>query len=81
MLIHFNENLSTKFEDVKKWKENFVSLFLFQSNFILFLLKGFLETEMKKEVLPLQEPEENLDAPKAREIIDLEVILYYLFIP
>ncbi len=36
--------------------------------------KGFLESEIKKDEIPLFDPEENLDAPKAREMIDLEAI-------
>ena len=40
---------------------------------LFFTKKGFLEAEIKKEQLPLPDPEENLDAPKAREMIDLEV--------
>lgn len=38
----------------------------------------FLETEMKKDELPLNDPDENLEAPKAREMIDLEVIQFSL---
>ncbi|CAF3434335.1 unnamed protein product [Rotaria socialis] len=35
----------------------------------------FLEGEIKKDELSLTEPHENLDAPKAREMIDLEAII------
>lgn len=34
---------------------------------------GFLETEIKKDELPIYDPEDNPDAPKPREMIDLEV--------
>ena len=34
---------------------------------------GFLETEIKKDGLPICDPEDNPDAPKPREMIDLEV--------
>ncbi len=65
-----------KFDDVKKWKENFVSLVFFAFKFkFSFYKTGFLETEIKKEQLPLYDPEDNLDAPKPREMIDLEVKL------
>jgi V-type H+-transporting ATPase subunit a len=33
----------------------------------------FLETEIKKDELPIYDPEDNPDAPKPREMIDLEV--------
>jgi hypothetical protein len=36
-------------------------------------LKGFLETEMKKDELIPCDPEDNPDAPKPREMTDLEV--------
>ncbi|CAF1687548.1 unnamed protein product, partial [Adineta ricciae] len=32
----------------------------------------FLETEIKKDELPIYDPEDNPDAPKPREMIDLE---------
>jgi V-type H+-transporting ATPase subunit a len=38
----------------------------------------FLETEIKKDELPIYDPEDNPDAPKPREMIDLEV--KYLFL-
>ena len=38
----------------------------------MFIL-GFLETEIKKDELPIYDPEDNPDAPKPREMIDLEV--------
>ena len=42
--------------------------------------EGFLETEIKKDEIPLVDPEENLDAPKPREMIDLEVKLFFTFL-
>jgi hypothetical protein len=39
----------------------------------------FLETEIKKDELPIYDPEDNPDAPKPREMIDLEVKYFYLF--
>lgn len=40
----------------------------------------FLETEIKKDELPIYDPEDNPDAPKPREMIDLEVnILIIIF--
>ena len=33
----------------------------------------FLETEIKKDELPIYDSEDNPDAPKPREMIDLEV--------
>lgn len=69
-----------KFGDVKKWNENFVCIFKYL--FILLHLtcwKGFLETEIKKDELPIYDPEDNPDAPKPREMIDLEV-KYFLLI-
>jgi V-type H+-transporting ATPase subunit a len=44
-------------------------------NFIFHL--GFLETEIKKDELPIYDPEDNPDAPKPREMIDLEVIVFF----
>jgi V-type H+-transporting ATPase subunit a len=41
----------------------------------------FLETEIKKDELPIYDPEDNPDAPKPREMIDLEVkfcVLHYI---
>ncbi|UJR34867.1 hypothetical protein I4U23_027645 [Adineta vaga] len=35
----------------------------------------FLETEIKKEEIPIVDTKENPDAPKPREIIDLEIII------
>jgi hypothetical protein len=39
----------------------------------------FLETEIKKDELPIYDPEDNPDAPKPREMIDLEVkyLIYF----
>lgn len=34
---------------------------------------GFLETEIKKDETPIYESEDNPDAPRPREMIDLEV--------
>jgi len=45
-------------------------------NFIFHL--GFLETEIKKDELPIYDPEDNPDAPKPREMIDLEVKKIFL---
>ncbi|CAF5189101.1 unnamed protein product, partial [Rotaria sp. Silwood1] len=39
----------------------------------------FLESEIKKDELTLYEPDENPDAPKPREMIDLE-LCYFIFI-
>jgi hypothetical protein len=39
---------------------------------------GFLETEIKKDELPIYDPEDNPDAPKPREMIDLEVIYFLI---
>jgi hypothetical protein len=71
-----------KFEDVKKWNENFVRFFYLNKIYLnnSFILKGFLETEIKKDGLPLKDPEDNVDAPKPREMIDLEVIYITNFI-
>jgi V-type H+-transporting ATPase subunit a len=38
----------------------------------------FLETEIKKDELPIYDPEDNPDAPKPREMIDLEVKKIFL---
>jgi V-type H+-transporting ATPase subunit a len=40
----------------------------------------FLETEIKKDELPIYDPEDNPDAPKPREMIDLEVYKYFFFL-
>ena len=40
---------------------------------IFLFCKGFLETEIKKDELPIYDAEDNPDAPKPREMIDLEV--------
>lgn len=38
---------------------------------------GFLEREIKKDAIPLLDTGENPDAPQPREMIDLEVHIYY----
>lgn len=46
----------------------------------MIFFQGFLETELKKDELPIYDPEDNPDAPKPREMIDLEVkYLFYLY--
>lgn len=39
----------------------------------------FLETEIKKDELPIYDSEDNPDAPKPREMIDLEVWEQFFF--
>jgi hypothetical protein len=43
-------------------------------------LKGFLESEMKKDELIPSDPEDNPDAPKPREMTDLEVKHFILIL-
>lgn len=42
--------------------------------------KGFLESEMKKDELPLVDAYGDLNAPTPREIIELEVCLSICFV-
>ena len=70
----FNGNSSTKFDDAKRWNENFVGAVMKQRFLLSRSRSGFLETEIKKDELPIYDPEDNPDAPKPREMIDLEVM-------
>lgn len=79
MLIHFKGNSSMKFDVVKKWNEDFVSYSSF-SHLNNSIETGFLESEMKKENLPLIDAYGDLEAPKPREMIELEVILLLLLL-
>ena len=67
-------NSSMKFDDAKRWNENFVGAVMKQRLVFSRSHLGFLETEIKKDELPIYDPEDNPDAPKPREMIDLEVM-------
>jgi V-type H+-transporting ATPase subunit a len=68
---------STKSDDAKKWNVNCVSRERCPTIGVESMCRcsstGFLETEIKKDELPIYDPEDNPDAPKPREMIDLEV--------
>ena len=71
----FKGNSSTKFDDVKKWKENFVSELRRSktTRSFCFSSSGFLEGEMKKDEIPIEELQGPVEAPSPRQMIDLEV--------
>ena len=52
-----------KFDGAKKWNENYVRLEeTFSCTYSTSILPGSLETEIKKDELPIYDPEDNLDA-------------------
>lgn len=66
-----------KCADVTKWKENCVC-FSFIKDWFKRQITGYLEREIKKDMIPMLDTGENPDAPQPREMIDLEVTNFNL---